>query len=209
MTPLKGPTHDLFLNVRKAYRLLHDYQQMVIDAVRYISGQLDIKANGGVARFGGDAKAGYRYLHTPSWDWLPMMCWEFHFVKEIGENQYLSLSLFVVSDTGFYEGQKETPSKEDVASFAPADHSSTRLAFMLRPGHFENLPFMQNRETMGRFFNEGLLPADLKAKGFVGESHDMSCLSDEASADIIVARILKLAKKHSMPLERALHPGQS
>ena len=209
MNPPEIPIQDLFLNVRKAYRLLHDYQQMVIDAVRYISAQLDIEANCGVARFGGDAKAGYRYLHTPSWDWLPMMCWEFHFAKKTGENQYLSLSIFIVSDTGFYDGPDETSENGDVPSFAPADQSSTRLAFMLRPGLFENFPFMENRGEMGSFVKKGLLPADLKAQGFVGESHDMSCLSNEASADIIVARILSLAKEHSMPLERALKPRQS
>src|SRR5690242_3337576 len=93
------PPHDVFLNVRKAYRLLHDYQLMVRDGVGYVLAQLDLDpgAGGGRAKFAGDARAGYRYLSDSSWTWLPMMGWEFFSLKTLGPDELLSLSFFIIS----------------------------------------------------------------------------------------------------------------
>ena len=41
MNSTHEPIDEVFLNVRKAYRLLHDFQRMVRDAVSYIGAQLD------------------------------------------------------------------------------------------------------------------------------------------------------------------------
>lgn len=198
--------NDVFLNVRKAYRLLHDYQQMVIDAIRYVSAQFDIEPNGGCARFGGDAKQGYRYLSTPSWDWLPMMGWEFHFVKETVKNEWLSLSFYIASDTGFYRAAKDTW-KEDVSNFAAAEASETRVAVMLRRAHFESFSFMDDKSAMSQFLQDGTLPPDLNDRGFVGKAYDMSCFLSQAEADRVVEDILALAKEKDMHLKRVLKPN--
>jgi len=199
--------NDVFLNVRKAYRLLHDYQQMVIDGVRYVATQLDIEPNVGCARFAEDAKSGWRYLNSPSWDWLPMMVWEFHFVKATSENQVLSLSVFIASDTGYYDAEDDSINKAEVSSFVPANQSTSRVAVMLRRTPFTNFPFMNDKREMGQFLKLGSLPPDLTEQGFVGESYDMACFLSEAAANQVVERILGLAKQHGMPLERAFKPS--
>ena len=55
---------------------------------------------------------------------------------------------------------------------------------------------------MADFVKKGLLPADLKAQGFVGESLNLSCLLSEADADKVVERILALAEQNRMGLTR-------
>ncbi len=198
--------NDVFLNVRKAFRLLHDYQQMVVDSIRYVSAQLDIAPNGGCAWFAGDAKNGERKLDTPSWDWLPMMGWEFHFVKETSKNEWLSLSFYIASDTGFYESDANIE-KANVAAFASAEDSKTRVALMLRRAHFESFSFMDDKSAMSQFLQDGTLPPDLNDRGFVGKAYDMSCFLSQAEADRVVEDILALAKEKDMQLERAFKPS--
>jgi len=195
--------NDMFLNVRRAYRLLHDYQGMVRDAVRYISDQLDILEGAGRAKFAGDAIAGYRYLRQPSWDWLPMMACEFHFVKDIGDNEWLSLSLFIISDTGFIEGDERMNDKGNLpVAFATSDLSSSKFAFILRKNHWDPFPFMEDKVQMRNFIKTGgSLPKDLVETGFVGKCYDMSCLTSEFEADKVVNDVIAFASEKSWPLE--------
>ena len=205
MNSTNEPTlNEVFLNVRKAYRLLHDYQSMVRDAVRYISAQLDIPLVGGRARFADDARAGYRYLDMSSWDWLPMMGCEFMCLKTLGENEFLSLSYFIISDTGFIEGDDKMDDKENISDYEKADKSSSKFAFILRKTHWGTpLPFMENKVQMRNFIKEGgSLPDDLDKEGYVGKCYDMSCLASESEADKVVSDILVFAKAKSWPLER-------
>ena len=196
-------TDDVFLNVRKAYRLLHDYQRMVLDGVRFIDAQLDIRYNGGWTRFSDeDVRSGYTKLDQSSWDWLPMMWYEFHFVKAI-ENEWLNLSLFVFSDTGWIDGDERVFDIDDWSAYVPANHSSSKFIFILRKTNTwrENLPFMDNKVQMRNFIKEGgFLPDDLIQKGFVGKSYPMSCLTNETEANKIIGDIIACANEKSWPL---------
>jgi hypothetical protein len=198
------PTYDVLLNVRKAYRLLHDYQCMVRDAVRYISAQLDIPENAGWPQFAGDAIAGYRYLKQPSWDWLPMMGYEFHFVKPDGAG-FLSLSFFIISDTGFIQG--DDSDKEKLSGFAKADESSTKFAFILYKIHHQPFRFMEDKIQMRNFIENGSLPAELKDA--VGKCYDISCLTSEAEANKVVNDILTKANEKHWPLEHKRRPSDA
>lgn len=190
--------NDVFLNVRKAYRLLHDYQQMVINAVRYIVRQLDMPEFGGEAKFAGDASAGYRYLEkNASWDWLPMIGWCFHCVRPLGKDDWVSLSFVIISDTGFFEADPAIDDKTEIAAFAPADLSSTKFGFLLRRGHVNPFPLsFDDKEQVKQFINgSGGI-----ANGVVGKCYDMSSLLDEADANQVVSDIVEAAKSSGFPL---------
>jgi len=204
MNSANEPTmNDAFLNVRKAYRLLHDYQCMVRDAVRYIGSQLDISYNGGWSKFAGETRSGYTKLDQSSWDWLPMMGCEFHFVKRLGDAEWLSFSFFIISDTGFLEGEAEVNDKEDLSAYEKAAESSTKFAFILRKEHWNRFPFMENKVQMRNFIKEGgSLPDDLIKVGFVGKCYDISYLTSESEADKVVSDVINAAKEKAWPLER-------
>jgi hypothetical protein len=196
--------HDVFLNVRKAYRLLHDYQRMVLDGVRYIEAQLDIQYNGGWRLFTDNAAGtGFTKLDqsTDSWDGLPMMWFEFYFVKEI-ESGWLNLSLFIISDTGYIEGEAEVGDTDNWSAFVPAEGSASKFFFILRKTNSwtgrELFPFMNGKLQMRDLIKEGgFLPNDL-----VGKCYDMSCLTSEDEANKVVKDIVSFAKEKSWLLEK-------
>ena len=196
---------DLFLNVRKAYRLLHDYQQMVLDAIRYIGSQLDITENGGQARFAGDAGKGReRTLRMGSWDYLPMILCEYHFVKGIKPEEWLSLSIFVVSDTGYYDADPTKAEKSRSESYGDSERSQTKLIALIRPGHFEPTLFNDPSE-MREFVLEATLSGELKAQGWTCESFRMDQILSEEGANEIVDSIVKMAASNGFELFRKSH----
>jgi hypothetical protein len=201
---------DVFLNVRKAYRLLHDYQRMVLDGVRYIEAQLDIPHKGGWTRFFSDeaVKDGNVDLGRSSWEWLPMMWYEFHFLKQIEPEkitpEYLVLSLFIISDTGWIEGDVKVEDIDDPFGYMPAEQSSSKFIFILRKTNEwrENFPFIDKKVQMRDFIKEGgFLPDELLRKGYVGKCYHMSCLTSESEANKVVGDIIDFAKEKSWPLE--------
>jgi len=202
----RAPTpEDLFLNVRKAYRLLHDYQQMVLDAVRYIGSQLDIVDNGGKARFAGDAgRGGERTLRMPSWDYLPMFLCEYHFLKPAASQGLLSLSMFVVSDTGYYHGDPAIVESGQCEGFHRPDQSQTKLIALIRPGHFEPTLFHEPSE-MRSFVLGGILSEERKAKGWVCKSFGMDQILSEEGANKIVDAIVGMAETKGFELFRKSH----
>jgi hypothetical protein len=188
------PSHDLFLNVRKAYRLLHDYQCMVLDAIRYIADQIEIEERGGLSRFAGDAKQSSRLLSQPSWDWLPMMAYEFHFANNLGNSVWLSLSFLIFSDTGFIEGVSKENS--DLAAYKETDKSSTKFAFILYKSYRLPLSFIEDKLQIKHFITTGGALPD----GLAGKCYDLSSIACESDADNIVTDVIAVANEKSWPL---------
>lgn len=131
-----------------------------------------------------------------------MICWEFHFVKAV-EGGWTSLSLLIISDTGFIEGDLEEHDPSKISAFAPADESSTKFAFILWPTHWTPLPFMDDKVQMGEFIKEGgRLPEALASKGYVGKCYDLSWLTIERRADAVVEDIITIAKANKLSVSR-------
>lgn len=128
------------LQVRKAYRLLYDYQARVLDLVSYCGSRMKFSYYGGWAQFSDSTpKNGKGYLDLWSWDWLNMYCYQFKFkTQKLGENT-LDLSIFIVSDDGFYNSLSSTKSRIDVENFAPVEHSKTKLIFVIGYNGWEKL----------------------------------------------------------------------
>lgn len=202
MNTTDDPTpHDLFCNVRKAYRLLHDYQCMVRDAVSYISGQFDLQYIGcypGLKRIGLDRTK----LGTSSWDWLQMAFSEFRIQNDLRDGYWLVLSFYVISDTAVIEGNDP----ENISRFTDADKTTTRFAFILRKTQItplEQRVYYGDWLELNNFLKTGgTLPAELNNAGYVGKSYDISCLTSETEANKVVNEIMELAKENKWPLEK-------
>lgn len=196
---------DVFINVRNAYRLLHDYQQMVIDAVRYIGSQFDIPEWASQSAFAGDALSSYRYLKQSAWDWLPMMSAVFHFTKPISGTGHLSLSILVVSDTGFVKGDggKDV---ETTSTFDQVEDSKTQFAFFL----YQSPPhrFLQDLFTpsqLHEFLRNGI---DI-GPSVTGRLYDAQCLCSEGQLNEVIKDIVNSAQKQNLPLELRKSPINS
>lgn len=199
-----APTpHDVFLNVRRAYRLLYEYQGMVLNAVRYIESQLNMNGYCAYQRFAGSFTDGTQILGRSSWVWLPMATCEFRFWKNLPDSE-LSVSFLVISDTGFIESEVETCTPEQLPDFTHANESSAKFAFILHSQcwHDKIIPFIENKTQMRKFIKDAILPEDLIKAGVVGKCHDMFCLTSEAEVDNVISDVIALAKEKSWPLER-------
>jgi len=206
MNSSKRDTDEALLEVRKAYRLLHDYQRAALDAANYIGAQLGLAYNGGYSNFS-DAPPRHgksvALRDCWAWDWLNLVFYDFCFTKQVGEKGY-NFSIWLISDTGYFISDDPTPVQTDVATFAPTDRSGTKVGFILyRTWNDELDQFRHDRDAVRRFIeNNGELPHAHKNAGAFAMCCDFSRLSDEVSTGEVITELVKIAKLHGFPVER-------
>ncbi|PQJ79314.1 hypothetical protein [Polaribacter porphyrae] len=120
-------------DVRIAYRLLYEYQKRVLDLVSYLGNNLGFSYEQGCPRFSSTVpRKGKRVLSRWSWDWLNMYFYEFHFGTQEKNNDKITMSVIIQSDTGYYDG-KTSNSQEDrlnLDNFKPVELSNSRIIFI-------------------------------------------------------------------------------
>ncbi|HKW28845.1 MAG TPA: hypothetical protein VJT54_05885 [Verrucomicrobiae bacterium] len=196
---------EALLDVRKAYRLLHDYQRMALDAAKYIGTQLELTYVGGYPCFSKCApRDGKGSLDNWAWDWLNLMFYEFHFHREITKDQWINLSIWLFSDTGYFISDDRARNQTDVNTFLPVDKAGTKVGFLLyRDWKQEYYRLRDNEEYLRRFLeHEGELPELLKDGGVLGTCCDFSQLADEASTEAVIDGLVRLAQDGKLPLNR-------
>jgi hypothetical protein len=194
------------LDVRKAYRLLHDYQRAALDAASYIGAQLGFSYSCGYSNFSNCAPRDGKsviFRNTWAWDWLNLVFYDFCFSKKIGEKDF-NFSIWLFSDTGYFVSDNPEADQTDVNSFAPVEHSGTKVGFIMYHTWNKELDqFHSDKEAVRRFLeNNGELPQAHKDAGVFAMCCDFSCLSNDESTEEVIAELVKLAKSHDFPLER-------
>lgn len=206
MNVSKKEIEHALLDVRKAYRLLHDYQRAALDAASYIGAQLGLSYSGGYSCFS-DAppKQGRREVlrNCWAWDWLNLYFYDFVFSKKIDDKEY-RLSIWLFSDTGYFVSNNLSALQTEVNSFAPAENSGTKVGFVLySEWNPEMDKFYTDKEAVRNFIeNNAELPHLHQDAGVLAMCCDFSRLCDEVSTDAVIGELLKLAKSRDFPLER-------
>ncbi|MBW1619534.1 MULTISPECIES: hypothetical protein [Empedobacter] len=122
------------IEVRKAYRILFDYQSRILDLISYISGKTQFNYNGGYSKFSNTGpRDGKGKLNFWAWDWLNFYYYEFHFNRiEIGKDEYI-FSIFHLADDGFFDAhnKKGNCNKIDLNDFTDEEESRSKLIFVL------------------------------------------------------------------------------
>jgi hypothetical protein len=179
------------LDVRRSFRLLYNYQRAAMDAASYIGNKLGFEYQGGYPKFSNSTpKASRGSLQNWAWDWLNMMFYEFHFLREVEGEPPLGLSMFLISDTGFFCSEQETPDKKDVAAFLPAEKSRTVVGFLLAPLPWPGTAFIGDKEKMKTFIEQSKLPEVYRAQGAYAACHDFARVCDEASTDKLIEELI-------------------
>ncbi len=145
----KETLNDVFLDVRKAYRLLYNYQRRVLDLVNFISSELGFEYQGGRPHFMNTSpNSNNGNLDQSAWDWLNMYFYEFimHPLK-VGK-KIVNLSIFIESDSGPFNTDK---SLETLDAFSGVEDSKTRLHFLFYDNIHDNY--------IDDFIREGDIPA--------------------------------------------------
>lgn len=127
-------SNNPLLEVRKAYRLLFDYQSRILDLMKFIGQTYDIPFVKGHPKFSG---RGSNKLHNWSWDWLYMYYYAFHFNNTSIKDKKIYLSVYLLNDSGFFEANYDNAESNDkkvghleVDQFKNVEDSKTKLIFV-------------------------------------------------------------------------------
>jgi hypothetical protein len=103
---------------------------LVLDVMKVIGDLTSREYYGGWSKFSDPGPGnGKGALDRWAWDWLNMYCYEFHFgTVPIGDNK-IAFSVWLVSDSGFYD--EESGDKRNLESFSSVENSTTKLVFVI------------------------------------------------------------------------------
>ena len=127
---------DILTEVRKAYRLLFDYQTKLLALVKYIGGKYGYNYNGGYPKFSNNQpRQGRGNLDDWAWDWLNLYFHEFHFgSKKIDVNTKMYFSLFILNDDGYFlacQKEQQNVGRVNPNKFEKPESSNSKLIFVV------------------------------------------------------------------------------
>lgn len=127
---------DILTEVRKAYRLLFDYQTKLLALVKYIGGKYGYNYNGGYPKFSNNQpRQGRGNLDDWAWDWLNLYFHEFHFgSKKIDVNTKMYFSLFILNDDGYFlacQKEQQNVGRVNPNKFEKPENSNSKLIFVV------------------------------------------------------------------------------
>jgi hypothetical protein len=129
---MKNNIENGILQIRKAYRLLFDYQTRILDLMSYIEGKTDFSFHSGWPLYSyASPKKGKGSLNLWSWDWLNFYYYHFHFgsIKKEGNAFYFGITH--MADTGFFESQSQNPDKRNLKDYKNCEDSGSKLIFVV------------------------------------------------------------------------------
>lgn len=209
MTTTTHQLDDALTDVRRAFRLLHDYQRLAMDAAAYIGRQLGLPYAGGWHKYTPanrqTPRDGGGHLGLSAWDWLSMMLYEFHFQQPLPDGGKLLFSILLISDTGFFMGDQGSDGIGAVAKYAPAEKSRTCIAFLASTNvkAWQGPGFVWDREQMRVFIETGgNLPEDYVANGIFGKCCDFKRIATEDDTNRLIDELVAEMGRKGIPLKR-------
>jgi hypothetical protein len=197
--------NEVLLDVRKAYRLLHDYQRMALDVTNYIGKQLGLPYVGGWPKFSdASPKKGKGGLDYWSWDWLNLVFYECHFSEVPLGAPGLRVSVLLISDTGYFCSEQESVEQTNVSDFLAVEKSQTMVGFIISGKEWPHPAFLENKEQMKTFIeSKGNLPGEYAAAGVIGKCYDYDRLVDQQETDMLIQELVAYANGAGIPLKVA------
>jgi hypothetical protein len=190
---------ELFLDVRKSYRLLYHYQKHVLDLAKFIGNRIGFEFRSGWSLFSNNASNGKKVnLDKWAWDWTGMYGYQFYFKDETIENEPLRFAINLYSDTGFYDNLNNSD-KLNVESFNPANKSETKLVFIASKGNWDWKKLFNGRSYEAEFI-ENVLNKDDNIT--VGKAYKLSKFSNEESAISMLDDFIKFCKVNGLNVQR-------
>ena len=131
---------NIFIDVRNSFRLLNRYQKRILHIVSYIREQTPFNDMWGCkdwySKEIGKRKSPNKdfaslkvYKDMWGWDFLYGYIFEYYFGWKTINNKKVEMSIFQISDDGFFISQQEHKHMTDVTSFEPSESSHSYLVF--------------------------------------------------------------------------------
>ena len=134
---------NIFIDVRNAFRVLNDYQKRVLQIVNYVREQTPYTDMWGskdwysneIGKRRNSPDPDYAKLSVDAdmwgWDFLYGYFFEYYFGKERIEKKSVEMSLFQVSDDGYFVSNDEKRHMTNTSSFALSEISHSFIVFKI------------------------------------------------------------------------------
>lgn len=126
--------NDALCEVRKAHRLIYEYQRRMLDLTWFIKTKLDFPQYAGIKKYSNPISSRGTIFHDMwSWDFIYTYVFEYYLGEQADIDRKLSWKFCIiqVSDTGFYKGCQDEVTATNINSYASPEDSETRLLFYL------------------------------------------------------------------------------
>lgn len=154
-----GELNLVLCDVRKAHRLINSYQTRMLDLAYFVKSKLDFPKFGGNQRFCKPIehkRSSYDNLKVWKdmwgWDFLYSYVFEYYFGEK--ENNTIRMSLFQVSDTGYFDSAEEKKTRTNSSSFLDEEEAISKVIFFVEKKLGENWwkveKIMGNDNIMGK-----------------------------------------------------------
>ena len=187
----KEELNQALCDVRKAHRLIYAYQRKMLDLTYFIKSKLDFTQYGGNKYFSspiGKKRDSYVGLNIGkemwAWDFLYSYVFEYYFGNIVSENYEIAMSVFQVSDTGYFDNDTND-SYTDLETFASEEESISKLIFVVEKKDKKN-----EYAWIGNWIIEEVVDNHER----MSANHTKDCLNHKGNIQII----------YSFPLDRFL-----
>ena len=182
--------------VRKAYRLLYDYQARILDLVSYCGSKMKFSYNGGISKFSNvTPRNGKGNLGLWSWDWLNMYFYQFQFKEQMIHGNNLYFSIFLVSDSGYFEEGSNAEGKIDIDDFLSPEKSTTKLLFLVGKNGLKDMWEGWNSK---KFVNQDLSIKEFDGGKMILKSFQLEDFIDEPTTINTLKQFQALCKNHDI-----------
>ena len=118
--------------VRKAYRLIYDYQSRVLDLMSYIEKKINFNFDSGWPLFSNAApRKGSGKLDNWAWDWLNMYYYHFFFGELKVKSDILRFGIVHMADSGYFDFSSDKKNKAELKNYKPIKESKSKLIFVI------------------------------------------------------------------------------
>ena len=133
---------NIFVDVRNAFRLLNRYQKRILQIVSYVREQTPYTGMWGSKwyfdeigkrRNSPDSDYAKLSVHKDMWGWdfLYGYIFEYYFGCQRIDKKNAEMSIFQISDDGYFISSQDKKHMTDIASFTPSEQSHSYLIFNL------------------------------------------------------------------------------
>lgn len=216
--------NNIFLDVRNAFRLLNRYQSRVLSIVHYLKEQTSFRDIWGSRRdffapirIGRNLEDDYANIKIVKgmwgWDFLYGYIFEYYFGCCKKDYMQVEMSIFQISDDGYFLSKNEEKHMTNVSSFAPVEKSHSYLVFNFS-SHPENKQsiwlsddksnYKQEPSTWKDFLTsflsseeDSLVVTDGKGCANVLKKYEMQRFVSQESANEVIRDFAALVKKNA------------
>lgn len=201
--------NDALVDVRKAHRLIYQYQKRVIDIIYYIRERYTMPQFAGVRRFCStiNYKQGLKDEYDVKmlrlerdmwgWDFLYSYLFEFYLGAKKFSNKEISLSIIEASDSGFYQSKQTNKHQTNISSFTDVDESETCLIFVFESITSKKKKYVWDLDNAINKILEGqneLIISTKEDNYFIAKKYNLVDFVDQFSTDKVIHEFSKLVE---------------